>query len=201
MRTNDVLWAKAVRENPDPTCLVPAIAVGFDDLRQRVDAQGQQAGSTPGTIKGMRLDFCQDLKARLTTLSSTQTQNTARLARLAATQTQLMHRLLALAAHLHLLVPALRSSGNPGGGGGGRMRGKLGELWALVEAAGAGNAHTPGGEWKVVDEEGLAQIAQILSEQQAGLVHLTKILKSDLADINLVLKGGGRERAPAQMSR
>ncbi|KAF8217856.1 hypothetical protein K438DRAFT_1466289, partial [Mycena galopus ATCC 62051] len=27
--TNDVLWAKAVRENPDPSCLVPAIAVGF----------------------------------------------------------------------------------------------------------------------------------------------------------------------------
>jgi hypothetical protein len=34
---------------------------------------------------------------------------------------------------------------------------------------------------------------QILSEQQAGLVHLTKILKGDLADINVVLKGGGRQ--------
>ncbi|KAJ7766387.1 nucleoporin complex subunit 54-domain-containing protein [Mycena maculata] len=210
--TNEVLWTKAVRENPDPSCLVPAIAVGFDDLRQRVDAQGQQAAAHQERLK--------DLKTRLATLSSTQHQNSARLARVAALQTQLTHRLLALAAHLHLLVPALRSSGlraeeedlrgwleelreevgvrgsggGSGGGGGGRMRGKLGELWALVGALGAareGN-NASGGEWKVVDEEGLARIAQILSEQQAGLVHLTKILKGDLADINVVLKGGGR---------
>ncbi|KAJ6456190.1 nucleoporin complex subunit 54-domain-containing protein [Mycena sanguinolenta] len=213
--TNDALWAKAVRDNPDPTCLVPAIAVGFDDLRQRVDAQGQQAAAHQERLK--------ELKTRLETLSSTQQQNTARLARLACAQTQLMHRLLALVAHLHLLVPALRSSGirveeeelrgwleelreeigvrgggstSASGGGGGRMRGKLGELWALVGALGAaregaGNV-AAGGEWKVVDEEGLGRITQILSEQQAGLVHLTKILKGDLADINVVLKGGGK---------
>ncbi|KAJ7671987.1 hypothetical protein B0H14DRAFT_3909292 [Mycena olivaceomarginata] len=72
--------------------------------------------------------------------------------RLATTQTQLTHRLLALASHLHLLVPTLRSSGirseeeelrgwleelrevGVRRGGGGRMRGKLGELWALVGA-------------------------------------------------------------------
>jgi hypothetical protein len=34
---------------------------------------------------------------------------------------------------------------------------------------------------------------QILSDQQVGLVHLEKILKGDLADINVVLKGGGRQ--------
>ncbi|KAJ7506981.1 nucleoporin complex subunit 54-domain-containing protein [Mycena galericulata] len=207
--TNEALWTKAVRENPDPTCLVPAIAVGFDDLRQRVDAQGQQATAHQDRLK--------ELKTRLETLSSTQHQNSARIARLASSQTQLMHRLLALAAHLHLLVPTLRSSGirveeeelrgwleelreeigTRGSGGGGRMRGKLGELWALVGALGAareGAHQTQGGEWKVVDEEGLGRIAQILGEQQAGLVHLTKILQGDLADINVVLKGGGAQR-------
>jgi hypothetical protein len=126
----------------------------------------------------------QELKTRLETLSSTQHQNSARIARFAALQTQLTHRLLSLAAHLHLLVPALRSSGirveeeelrgwleelreeiGVRGGGGGRMRGKLGELWALVGALGAareGSQHAHGGEWKVVDEEGLSRIAQVI---------------------------------------
>jgi nuclear pore complex protein Nup54 len=42
---NEALWQKAVRENPDPTCLVPVLAIGFDDLRQRVDAQSQETAS------------------------------------------------------------------------------------------------------------------------------------------------------------
>jgi len=58
--TNEVLWQRAVRENPDPTwyvqrlvrhskcscfvfSMVPVLAVGFDDLRQRVDGQSKQA--------------------------------------------------------------------------------------------------------------------------------------------------------------
>ncbi|KAF8125891.1 hypothetical protein K438DRAFT_2061774 [Mycena galopus ATCC 62051] len=93
-------------------------------------------------------------------------------------------------------------SGNVGGGSSGRLRGKLGELWALVgalnatrESAQNQGAGGGGGEWKVVDEEGLARIAQILSEQQAGLVHLTKILKGDLADVDVVLRGGGRKES------
>ncbi|KAJ7349918.1 hypothetical protein DFH08DRAFT_997324 [Mycena albidolilacea] len=113
-------------------------------------------------------------------------------ARLAAAQMQLTHRLLALASHLHLLVPVLHSSG---------IRGEEEELCGWLEelreegAAREGTAQSggSGGEWKVMDEDGLVRIAQILSEQQAGLVHLTKILKGDLADIHVVLKGGGRQ--------
>jgi nuclear pore complex protein Nup54 len=61
-----------------------------------------------------------------------------------------------------------------------------------------------GTEWTVVDEEGLAQIAQvfespmflvtatkyfysqILTEQQTGLQHLTKILQRDLKDLAII---------------
>ena len=87
--------------------------------------------------------------------------------------------------HLHLLIPTLRSSSirpeeealraaleeideeirRPGGMG--RMRGKLNELWALVGAVKAARERDAKGvsdgnvEWAVVDEEGLAQIAQV----------------------------------------
>lgn len=48
----------------------------------------------------------------------------------------------------------------------GRMRGKLNELWALVGAVSAarerdGKGNDGAVEWAVVDDEGLAQIAQV----------------------------------------
>ncbi|KAG2188107.1 hypothetical protein INT44_000858 [Umbelopsis vinacea] len=33
------LWAEAMRNNPDPTCMVPTLAVGFDDVRKRMEGQ------------------------------------------------------------------------------------------------------------------------------------------------------------------
>lgn len=53
-------------------------------------------------------------------------------------------------------------------GGGGRMRAKLGELWAVLGAVkareGGKTGSTRGGEWKVVDEEGLTRIIQVCIE-------------------------------------
>lgn len=68
--TNDVLWQKALQENPDPSwcvlhftrvydspfiSLVPVIANGFDDLRQRVEAQTQQSAAHTASIKVQHL--------------------------------------------------------------------------------------------------------------------------------------------------
>ncbi|CAK5284667.1 unnamed protein product [Mycena citricolor] len=203
---NETVWARAVRDNPDPATLVPALATSFDDLRQRVDAQGTQAA---GQAKHM-----EEIQKRLATLITHQAQNRARLAKVSGEQVHLLQRIMALVTHLHLLIPALRSSGlraeeetvrgwldelrdelglgaaNGKGNGSGRLRGKLGELWALVGALGAaaGRNQAGGAEWKVVDEDGLARIAMVLSEQQAGLQHLTKILRKDLADLAVVYK-------------
>jgi len=98
-----------------------------------------------------------------------------------------MQRLLAFIQHLHLLIPAIRSSSiRPEEEQlrgkleeieedvrRGRVKGKLNELWALIGAVNAARERSgtggPGksggatGEWAVVDEEGLAQIAQVSS--------------------------------------
>jgi len=77
----------------------------------------------------------------------------------------------------------------------------MNELWAAVgsvQAArervrreGAGSAV----EWAVVDEEGLATIAQILRDQQNGLAHVTKILQDDVRALKVMQEGipTGRE--------
>ncbi|KAF7309969.1 C2H2-type domain-containing protein [Mycena indigotica] len=208
---SEALWTKAVRDNPDPSSLVPNVALGFDDLRQRLDGQTAQATDHVAKLN--------ELKTRIADLATHQSANHTRASRLAATHVQLYHRVLLLAAHLHLLIPAVRggavrieeeamrgvleeirtdvgghghsSNGRTTSNAAGRLRSKIAELWAVVGAlAAARDAASSGqqnGEWKVVDEDGLAQIAQILAEQQAGLVHLTKILQKDLKDIAVVL--------------
>ncbi|KAF5370012.1 hypothetical protein D9758_001369 [Tetrapyrgos nigripes] len=212
---NEALWQKAVRENPDPSCLVPVLAMGFDNLRDRVDAQSQQS-----TAQKAKLG---ELKDRLQSLTTHHTTTTVpKLQQYSALQTQLMHRLLKLVTHLHLFIPSVRSSAfgeneemlrsaleeaaaevglNGSNGEGRRVRGgkinsKLGELWAVISqlkareeslAASMGTA----GEWKVVDEEGLARITQILAEQQVGLAHLMKILRKDLKDLGIIMGTAG----------
>ena len=104
-------------------------------------------------------------------------------------QTQLAQRVMRFVQHLHLLIPAVRSSAlRPQEEKlrgmldeleeemrRARVKSRLNELWALIGAVGASaeRANNGGGsglgsggpgEWAVVDEEGLAQIAQILGE-------------------------------------
>jgi len=182
----------------------------------RVDAQTDQAKQHQERLKvssryetamlnGTHPLLFQEIQERLKTLKNNHATSTLiKLSRYSSTQTQLMARLLALIQHLHLLIPAIRSSSiRPEEeelrtrlekmeeeimGGGGRSRGKLGELWAVVGALRARGAGAPNGgaEWQVVDEEGLGRIAQVLSEQQSGLAHLTKILQKALTDLSVI---------------
>ncbi|KZS88025.1 hypothetical protein SISNIDRAFT_476134 [Sistotremastrum niveocremeum HHB9708] len=213
-------WERACRENPDPSCLVPVLAIGFDDLQKRVEGQEKLALAHQEKLK--------ELTKSLTSLSQKHVlQNTLLLQRIQSHQTTLTHRLLRLTQHLHLLIPSIRSSsirpeeealrsilesieeelvlkgGQAGGGvGGGRMRGKLNELWGVVgnlqsvrerERRRDGKSSTLGGgsgtEWSVVDEGGFQQIVHVLMEQQQGLAYLTSLLKDRARDIELIKEG------------
>jgi len=153
--------------------MVPVIAIGFDDLRNRVDAQTSQASEQTKRLA--------DLKSRISTLSTLHAvSNASRLLRAATAQTQLTQRLMAFIQHLHLMIPSVRSSSlRPEEEAlrgqleeieellrRGRFKAKVNEMWALIGALGANSDRSrgSGGEWAVVDEDGLAQIAQVSLE-------------------------------------
>jgi len=176
---------------------VHVIATGFDDIRERVKAQTDTASKQQATL--------QELKTRLEALREKHSvSNVSRLQRAQFQQTQLSQRLLGFIQHLHLLIPAVRSSSfRPEEDQlrghleeieeeirRSRLKARLNELWALLGAVNA--TRPPGvtgtsGDWAVVDEEGLAQITQILAEQQNGLAHLTRMLQKDLKDLNIIM--------------
>jgi nuclear pore complex protein Nup54 len=166
---------------------VPVIAIGFDDIRSRVEAQSTQA-----TEQSQKLT---ELKKRLSNLESRHSvSNVARLQRAVATQTQITHRLLKMLQHLHLLIPAVRSSAiRPEEEAlrtrleeiedelrKGRVKSKVNELWALVGAVSADverGSRGTGGEWAVVDEEGMAQIVQVrLPSHDSRFELLTRVM-------------------------
>jgi nuclear pore complex protein Nup54 len=130
------------------------------------------------------------------------TSNLLRLQKIQTTQHELSRKILIIAQHLHLLIPAIRSSSirpeeeelrrqletiEQELKGKGRAKAKLGELWAVLGAIKARSDSGMASEaWKVVDEDGLARLAQVLQEQQAGLAHLTKILQKAQKDLMVV---------------
>ncbi|CAO1617577.1 unnamed protein product [Parajaminaea phylloscopi] len=100
---HDSLWEKAVRENPDRTKLVPVLAVGFSDLKTRVE--GQESEATRQT------EHLRTISERLSALE--QKHNLSDGVRASAAvkrQAALHHRVMALARKSHILVPALKGS-------------------------------------------------------------------------------------------
>ncbi|KAG8738048.1 hypothetical protein FRC10_007328 [Ceratobasidium sp. 414] len=200
--TNEGNWKRAVSENPNPERLVPALALGFDDLKKRVASQQTQSTAHLAALAALR--------TRLTELTQKHAEShTTRLARAAQQHTELARRVRQLARQLHMLIPSVRRSAlGPDedelrrrlgaleeGAGMARMGARMNELWAAVGSAqamrerakreGAGSAV----EWAVVDEEGLANIARILKDQQNGLTHVTKILQDDMRALKIMQEG------------
>ncbi|KAF8152948.1 hypothetical protein B0H34DRAFT_86414 [Crassisporium funariophilum] len=106
--TNDALWEKALRENPDPSCI--ASPLDFDDLSTRASALQTQSAS--------HLTALTALSSTLLSLRTTHATATApRLTRALAAHTRIMQRVMHIVAQLHLLIPGQQGGGDLGGGG------------------------------------------------------------------------------------
>ena len=51
---NPALYQRAVRSNPDPSSLTPSLAVGFEDLKRRLDAQREARAVHEQAVRGIR---------------------------------------------------------------------------------------------------------------------------------------------------
>ncbi|KAK4047920.1 hypothetical protein OIV83_005104 [Microbotryomycetes sp. JL201] len=221
--TDERAWQKAVRENPDPEKYVPAIAIGFPAVKQRIEHQQR--------LSDTHQQLLDDIHEHLAKLGRTHSLETSlRVLRAQQASVALGARLMKLVAKASPLVNAAGGSGSGGlsdsslgGSSAGsslsrkeeelrieldrlsglaeRIKTRTNEMWSGVgslKAAKAGSmskssthAGTDGVEWAVVDEQGLKQVLDILSQQQAGLDHLTKTLDSARFDVDVMQKAFG----------
>ncbi|GAA5906614.1 hypothetical protein JCM5296_000711 [Sporobolomyces johnsonii] len=193
--TDEKAWQKAVRENPDPDHLVPAIAVGFPALQKRIEHQQRQSASHQALLA--------EVHTHLDSLASTHSLTTSlRTLRAQQNATALASRLMALVAKASALSPSRNSSVK-------ReeeelrialegikdevekVRGRANEMWAGVGALKARKMEGEATEWAVANEEGLKRILAILTSQQTALDHLTRTLSQMTADVDVMNEAFG----------
>ena len=220
---DEAKWLKAQRENPEPSrCvtvasphtwadtahrLTPAIAIGFDAVRRRVDQQEAVSAAHAAKLREMRehIDTLRtahalDASVRLERAYATQRKLAQRLARLVARSTLIRvgrnAPMTEQDEQLRRAAEHVRERAN-------ENEAQLNELWAAVarlraqsEHSRAVNAESAGVEWAVSDEEAFKQILQVRSLR--ALAFLSRALTLVPADLGVA---AGRTGPPCANTR
>ncbi|KAG9323048.1 hypothetical protein KVV02_001703 [Mortierella alpina] len=182
-------WRQALEECPDRECMVPALAVGFEDLKKRMECQNDMTD-----MQRIKLDEIEFKMNEIMQFHLLQTASKVR--EFKRRHIQLAQRVLTLMKRVQILrnrgVPiradeemlrvrlenALEQLRNPA-----HFRGKITELWAQIQILKDSKRLHPTGSYDVSDEAQLEVIGKVLQDQQAGLQHITSILQQDMQDI------------------
>ncbi|KAI9355367.1 nucleoporin complex subunit 54-domain-containing protein [Zopfochytrium polystomum] len=195
------LFQQALQNNPDPTCMVPVLAVGFEDLKKRVNQQ-----ITTSQIHGTKLD---ELCAVLEKIEKKHyLETTSKLDEYKRRHVELSHRVLKIMKYVEILrnkgysiraeEEALRGRleamdqqlKKPA-----HFRGRTQELQAtlrtLRESRKAGQNTLSGGspDSDVIDEEQLRLMREALMTAQEGLKNVSAVIDEDSRDLGIVYKG------------
>ncbi|ORX88786.1 hypothetical protein K493DRAFT_74561 [Basidiobolus meristosporus CBS 931.73] len=191
---DETLWNEAQKANPNPKCMVPVLAVGFDDIKKRTEQQEMQALAHKAKLEEIadKIKKLQE-KHSLDTLVKMK-EYKRRHMDLAHRVLQLMKQVQvlrnkgysirpeeeALKTRLENLHLELRKPS--------QYRSRLHELWSQVQMLKNTRRSNSKGNWEfeVSDEEQLANIEKVLAEQQAGLAHVMEVLQKDLKAVTIM---------------
>ncbi|KAG0320423.1 hypothetical protein BGZ99_004510 [Dissophora globulifera] len=185
-------WNRALEECPDRECMVPALAVGFEDLKKRMESQNEMT-----EMQRIKLQEIETKMSEINQFHSLQT--VAKVKEFKRRHIQLAQRVLTLMKRVQILrnrgVPiradeemlrvrlenALEQLRNPA-----HFRGKITELWAQIQILQDSKRLHPTGTYGATDEAQLEAIGKVLQDQQAGLQHITSVLQKDMQDIEVL---------------
>ncbi|KAI8328704.1 nucleoporin complex subunit 54-domain-containing protein [Choanephora cucurbitarum] len=197
-------WDAAQAANPDPKTMVPALAIGFDDIKKRMDQQQRLSEA-----HNAKLDEIQILLKEIQRKS--QLETTKKIEEYKRRHMQTAQRLVTLLKYAQVL----RNKGLSITPDEEHMRsrlediqdqlqrseqfhGKLSQLWAqlqLIKESGRKYGKIDGvDEWDAVSEEKMASITKILDEQNNGVQHIIQALETDTAEIDQLHKGWSQQR-------
>ncbi|KAF7725366.1 hypothetical protein EC973_009633 [Apophysomyces ossiformis] len=186
-------WDDAQKANPDPTCMVPTLAVGFGDVMKRMDAQAKQAeaheaklNELDAKVKKIQQSSTVDATAKINEYKQKHMELSQRVVRILKQAMVLGHKGQSITqeeeeirARFENLQDQVRRSE--------QFHGKLSQMWAQlqwIKESGRKYGKIDGvDEWDAVRTEDMQEITKILEEQQRGIQHVIETLQKDAAEI------------------
>ncbi|KAI9033795.1 nucleoporin complex subunit 54-domain-containing protein [Phycomyces nitens] len=186
-------WAAAQKANPDPTCMVPTLAVGLDDLKKRIEGQHktneahhQKLLEFEEKMKKMKQKSLMEIASKLADSKKRHMEMTQRVIKFLKLVQVLRHKGLsitpdedAMRAHFEHLQHELQNSE--------QFHGKLSQLWAqlqLVKESGRKYGKVDGVDaWDHVKESDMDAITKFLGEQQHGIEYTIETLQKDTPEV------------------
>ncbi|SAM07789.1 hypothetical protein [Absidia glauca] len=201
---DEQLWNEAQQKNPDPSCMVPVLAVGFEDVLKRMNIQDQQSELHKEKLEELdqRLETVQrkyDLasQARLDEHKRRHADLTQRVIRLLRVVQVIRYKGFPLNPQEELCQKQFEAlstqPNNPE-----QLYTKMLELWSQLHNIKNTRPQTADSHWEALNENDTMRIANILGDEQEGLKHVTDMLTKDLESVkaleaNLKLEAKNKE--------
>ncbi|KAJ3007747.1 hypothetical protein HKX48_008957 [Thoreauomyces humboldtii] len=193
------LYQQAQRDNPDPKCMVPVEAVGFRDIKKRVDMQDMAYRAHKDKLEEMRTKLIElqrthflETSAKLEEYKRRQAALIAKTLKLMTKVQKIRNRGYSVRAEEEKFKTRLegmeRDLQKPS-----VFRGRLNEIWAhLQQNKSSKQFSLTGGvdaSYNISDEEQLGLMLQTLTGHQNGLAVLTEVAQQDTKIAGDVLRG------------
>ncbi|KAG2235825.1 hypothetical protein INT48_003937 [Thamnidium elegans] len=192
-------WDEAQKVNPDKTTMVPALAVGFEDVEKRMEQQrllceahNAKLVLMQDILKKVQLKDMLETATKLAEYKRRHMEAAQRVIKFLKYTQVLRNKGLSITpeeeemrTRFENIQDQLQRSE--------QFHGKLSQLWAqlqLIKESGRKYGKIDGvDEWDAVSENDMRCITKILEEQDNGVQHIIEVIKKDTTDIDMLRKG------------
>ncbi|ORX59013.1 hypothetical protein DM01DRAFT_321329, partial [Hesseltinella vesiculosa] len=191
----DEAWVEAQRLNPDPTCMVPVRAVGFQDLLKRINNQDEQSNMHKAKTEELKQRYERvqhefELKtvSRVEEYRRRHIYQTQRLIQFLRLVQMLRYKGADLTSEEEQLKNSLEKlaseqlNRSPDS-----LETKIGKLWMSLNQIKQQESQDNGlhdqYKWQLSDETSRARVAEALSDEQTAINHVVNLLHKDMNDL------------------
>ncbi|KAI9098301.1 nucleoporin complex subunit 54-domain-containing protein [Phlyctochytrium arcticum] len=183
------LYEQAQRDNPDPKCMVPVLAVGFEDIKKRLSMQEETSRAHTAKLteikeqlEALKRKHYLDTVAKLQDYKRRQIKLAGKTLRIMKNVQLIRNRGYSIRVEEEKFQSRLsameRELQRPA-----VFRGRLNEIWAHLQQTKSfkefSSVRSNSDLWSVVNNDQLKQIFQTLNEHQSGLAAITEVVQDD----------------------